>query len=83
MQFRVETVISRVGGAYVLALQLGVGEFSLPEQPRLGGVPVVRSLSKPRALMPDGAPDTSIFAFHLVSPSDAAKLVSGQLVELA
>ena len=83
MQFRIEYVSSQSACAYVLARQLGSGTFVLPTEPCLAGVPIAHHFTQPRMLKPDGMPDLAIFAFQLVSPTDAAKLSVNQVVELS
>jgi hypothetical protein len=83
MQFRIEYVASIKGQGHVLARQSELGDFHLPECPTLGGLPITRELSQPRVLTEDGTQDFTVFVFHLVSHSDAAKLSVGQLVELS
>ena len=74
---------SGAGGAIVLARRITPSEFALPEHPTLGGVPIARWISQPRSLKPDGTPDLNVFAFHLVTASDVARLPVGQIVELS
>lgn len=82
MRFRIEFLSSTTDKAYVLARQIDIGEFTLSEKSQLGGMPLTRSLTQPRTLKPDKTPDFSVFAFHLVSSSDVARLSVGQIVEL-
>jgi len=83
MQFRIEHISSLQGKGYVLARQFKAGDFTLPEMPTLGGVPIARQVSLPRSLRPDGSPDLTVFAFHLASLSDTVKLSVGRLVDLS
>jgi len=82
MQFRIEYVSSPHPTPYVLARKIGEGDFTLPTTPELGGVPITRRLSQPRALTPEGQADLTIFAFELLSRSDLAGMSVGQVVEL-
>ncbi|MGC1549492.1 MAG: hypothetical protein WA777_13285 [Rhodanobacter sp.] len=82
MQFRVEYISSPVPSPYVLVRQLEAGDFSLSSQSKLSEIPIVRNVSQPRSLKPDGTPDLSVFAFQLLVASDLEKLEVGQVVEL-
>ena len=83
MHFRIEYVASTRGEGYVFARQVELGHFNFPESPTLGGIAIKPHISQPRALLADGSPDLTIFAFHLVLCSDTAKLSVGQVVELS
>lgn len=83
MQFRIEYVSSQSDRAYVLARQLEGGTFALSATPRLAGLPITARLSQPRAVRPDGSPDTGVFAFELALPADAAEFSENQVVELS
>lgn len=48
----------------------------------LGGVPIKRHVSQPRAITPDVKPDLSQFSFVLSRASDLPRLRVGQIVEL-
>jgi hypothetical protein len=82
MQFRIEYVSSPHPTPYVLARKIGDGDFTLPAAPNLGGVPIARRISQPRALTPEGQPDLTIFAFELLSRSDLIGMSVGKIVEL-
>lgn len=82
MRFCVEAVLHRPRAAYVLVRQIDAGDFTLPESPLLGGVPIRRWISQPRALKSDGSPDLSVFAFTFASSSGAGSLCVGDVVEL-
>lgn len=83
MKFRVEYISSTDPTPFVVMRQVGLGDFDLGPNPTLGEVPVVRRMNRPRAMRADGAPDHSIFAFQLLSPSDLTKLTPRQFVELS
>jgi len=82
MQFRIEFIKSRPDHSYVLARQLVQSDFALSESPTLGGAAIVRAVTHPRAIKPDGSHDYSLFAFNFVSVSDASRFSVGQVVEL-
>jgi len=82
MKFRIEYIFDRRRPVYLFARKLDQGEFSLSETPCLGGVPIKRSLSQPRAIAPNGTPDLAVFTFILATANDLSKLSVGQEVEL-
>ena len=82
MKFKVEFVYKHESGPYLFARQLQAGDFSLSRSSRLGGVPILPSITQPRKLKPDGSPDLDIFAFVLKEREHADKFSVGQIVEL-
>jgi hypothetical protein len=82
VKFRIEFQVDNEGAATVLARRLTRGDFALGPRACLGSVPIQRSVTQPRALLPDGSPDPELFAFVLVSPKDLSLLAIGSEVEL-
>lgn len=82
MKFEITYIFEKQRPVTLFARQLGAGEFTLSDSPMLGGVPIKRYVSQPRAITPDGKPDLSQFSFVLSTGSDLAKLAVGQIVEL-
>ncbi|MBI5942557.1 MAG: hypothetical protein HY859_19295 [Caulobacterales bacterium] len=80
MKFRVEYIFE--GGRSVIARQLGSEPFVLSAGSKLGEIAVKARVSQPRALLPDGTPDLSLFVFELCRPADKETLAIGQVVEL-
>lgn len=81
--FEIEAVMAQDGQrAIVVARQLEPGEIVLGRSPRLGGRQILRRLTQPRALHPDGSPRTDLFAFALRIKSDVDRFQSGQRVLL-
>jgi hypothetical protein len=56
--------------------------IQLGNSPTLGGCPIKRSISQPRALRKDGSPDLDIFCFYLENGNDREKFIKGEIVEL-
>jgi hypothetical protein len=85
VKFKIEYVgkfDGKKGKAFLFVRQIEAGSFSLSTSSKLGGVPILPSLTKPRALKPDGSPDMDIYTFVLQSRRDAAKFSEGQTVDL-
>lgn len=82
--FEVEDVFRLTGtNPVVLARRLEERDFRLGEDPRLGGCPVLRWGSQPRALRPDGSPRLDLYAFQLRDREDLERFHPGQRVVLA
>jgi hypothetical protein len=83
MEFEIE-YISKIRDGYLFArlLQKGV-DFTVTDNSTLGGYPVKKSLTMPRALDKDGNPRFDLFAFQMKSKSDLKNLNKGQIIELA
>ena len=82
VKFKVEFVGKFDSSSYLLARQIEAGHFSVSVSSRIGGVPIQPSLSQPRALKPDGSPDSDVWAFVLREPQDAERFSVGQTIEL-
>jgi hypothetical protein len=82
MKFEITYIFEKRRPVTVFARQLEAGAFALSEFPTLGGVPIKRQVSQPRALTRSGQPDTSQFAFVLATANDLPKLQLGQVVDL-
>jgi hypothetical protein len=82
VHFEVEGVLANVGSGVVLVRQLEPGDFVLGHSPRLGGVPIQRSVTAPRALRPDGSPRMDLFAFALKSSADLPRFKVGERLTL-
>jgi hypothetical protein len=82
VKFRVEYIFTSERPVSLIARQLGAGDFSLTTSPRLGGVPIQRTLSQPRAQNPDGTPDFSVFLFTLTDARNVKEFYVGQIIEL-
>ncbi len=82
MKFRIEYIARNARPAYLIARQLGAGNFAVSATSRLGGLAIKPYLSQPRALTPDGKPDLSVFVFVLATANDLPMLWVGQEVEL-
>ncbi len=57
-------------------------ELELGDSPTLGGYPIKRSITQPRALKKDGSPDLDVFCFYLENCNDRDKFIKGETVEL-
>lgn len=75
VRFEIEWVAP--DGSYLIARQLGPGDFSWPPGTRLGGREV-RGVTIPRALDRSGRPRLDLFAFRMATKG----LAAGQVVEL-
>jgi hypothetical protein len=53
MKFEITYIFEKQRPVTLFARQLGAGEFTLSESPMLGGVPIKRYVSQPRAITPD------------------------------
>lgn len=82
MKFEILYIFGDKRPVTVFAKQLETGDVSLSDSPMLGGVPIKRQVSQPRALRPDGEPDLTQFAFVLASANDLSRLQKSQIVEL-
>jgi hypothetical protein len=81
MRFRIE-YISKTKPTYIFARQLGEGTFEVNEDAYLGGVCIKPGVFQPRALMADGSPDITIYAFYVNSAADKPHFEVGSIVEL-
>jgi hypothetical protein len=82
MNFRIEHIFGQTRPAYLLARQIGAGDFQVTATSTLGGVAIKPYLQIPRVLTTEGTPDLTIFAFVLASANDLPKLSIGQVVAL-
>lgn len=82
MKFEIVYIFEKQRPVTLFARQLDAGVFTLSDSPMLGGVPIKRYVSQPRALKPNGEPDVTQFSFVLSTASDLPKLRVGQVVEL-
>lgn len=81
--FEIEAVMAQDGQrAIVIARQLEPGDFVLGRAPKLDGRQILRRLTQPRAVSPDGTPRSDLFAFALRVKSDVERFRSGQRVML-
>lgn len=83
MKFEIVYIFETQRPVMLFARQVEPGDFTLAQSPMLGGVPIKRSVSQPRALTKDGSPDMTQFAFVLSSANDLPRLKVGQIVDLA
>ena len=83
MKFRIEYIATEERPVYLIARQLEPGEFLVSETSRLGDASIKPYVSQPRALMPGGKPDLSVFTFVLATANDLPKVEVGQVVELS
>jgi hypothetical protein len=82
LRFEVESMLPSLGAGVLLVRQLSAGEFALGDAPTLGGFPIQRWVTSPRALRPDGSPREDLFAFTLRSKKHMSAFTVGQVVEL-
>jgi len=82
MKFRIEYISNGLPSVMLIARQMNDGKFALPVAPKLGGIPIRRTLDQPRSLKPDGTPDLSVWVFTLASVRDAGSFEVGQITEL-
>ena len=82
MKFRIEYIFASERPVTILTRQLDAGDFTLTEAPRLGGVPIQRTLTQPRAQKPDGSPDSSVYMFKLTDARNVREFSVGQVIEL-
>jgi hypothetical protein len=82
VKFRVEYIFASQRPVSLIVRQVDSGEFALTTSPRLGGVPIRRTLTQPRAQKPDGTPDFSVFMFTLTDARNAKEFSIGQIIEL-
>jgi len=82
MKFRIEYIFESQPSVRLIARQMDDGNFSLPVAPKLGGIPIRRTLDQPRSLKPDGTLDLSVWVFTLASARDVGSFEVGQIAEL-
>jgi hypothetical protein len=81
IQFEIEYIFEIEGYLFAKLLQKGL-HFTLTDNSTLGGYPVQKFLTMPRALDKEGNPRFDLFAFHMKVKSDLKNLSNGQIIEL-
>lgn len=81
--FVVEHVVGLEGRVYVLVALRAGPDFTLRPGAQLNGVDIESWTDQPRAILPDGAPRTDLFAFVLKNAEERTRFTAGQVVALA